>query len=411
MSDTKKIKKELTPAEWQEESEELAEEWAKLEDSLVAIHNEQLVQGVSTVSAYKTLQHQIVKKTIKVIKDTVKAHRTKIDKLTKERVENASDIGVKLVNERFKSKQRVNPETNIENALKRNSGYYNFLVEKHSLAVKRLPSRISAIVGPHKYWTVEQQTEGLYNAISKTLDRELPKMVGVTYQNGRTVSFRTYMEMRIRTDLNNVALDAMTEATNNLGIVFFLCNTWGDSANDHAHYQGKVYVKRDWRSYVPKTRIEEFERFISKNSILTVEEVTQDKPYLCTRPNCRHSLTPITYEQAQNASNTLKELNLKNNGSYDKAKYAALQKKGALERRIRELKLKKDVIERSIKTCKSETEKQKLTAQLHQLNGKIRENQGNIRSLIASNSNLERRYRRENPFKMAYNMAVDKPKK
>ena len=93
--------------------------------------------------------------------------------------------------------------------------------------------------------------------------------------------------------------DTLTENRDqSLPTVFYLCSYHEKPGKDHKEYQGKVYVDRFWRATMkghPELEwlIDPIEAYIRNHSILTVQEVTNCKPYLLTRPYCKHFLIPI----------------------------------------------------------------------------------------------------------------------
>lgn len=88
-------------------------------------------------------------------------------------------------------------------------------------------------------------------------------------------------------------IDSLKYMLNDENNVFFLCSQHADCAKDHEPYQGKLYVSENWESRVKDRKVA---RYIKRHKFLTVEEVTEDYPYLTTRPNCRHQLKPVSIE-------------------------------------------------------------------------------------------------------------------
>lgn len=425
MDEGKEIKI-FTSNDLKEDSSNIADEWAKLEDELVALLQEKLAQGNSgDIDAWLDSQMRLNSKYIKRVVEIVNKHKATINASTKQALENAAIMGFNVVSDDGKSKEIVKSNSSKYEAIakKLNEKSYKLIIDKHVQAAKQLPVRIStsakaSMSSNTGFWSVEKEMEQIYKVMTRTLNRELSSMTGVNYTHNpkgpndkrwtRTVSFKTYIEMKLRTDLNNLAIDTMNEAADQLGIVLYLCSSYGDCAPDHAAYQGRVYIKKNWRSFVPKDVQPKYEEYIKANGTLFFEDVTQNKPWLCTRPNCRHSMTPITFEQALNVSKTLSDLNKKANGAYNPDKYKAMQQQRALERKIRDLKLQKQGLEKQINSCTDGSVKANLIQDLKAINGQIRESQAKIRSLIDTNSNLRRQYDRENPNRPAYNLRLKK---
>jgi hypothetical protein len=85
-----------------------------------------------------------------------------------------------------------------------------------------------------------------------------------------------------------------------LPVVFYLCTYHEKAGKDHKDYQGKIYVDRYWKSSLLQGHghglgwLEEpIRSYIKNHGILTVQDVTNGKPYLITRPYCRHKLIPL----------------------------------------------------------------------------------------------------------------------
>lgn len=83
-----------------------------------------------------------------------------------------------------------------------------------------------------------------------------------------------------------------------LPVIFYLCSYHEKAALDHKDYQGKLYVDRYWRSavlqYSELSWLEApIDAYIKNHKILTMQEVVGDKPYLTTRPYCKHFFIPV----------------------------------------------------------------------------------------------------------------------
>lgn len=81
--------------------------------------------------------------------------------------------------------------------------------------------------------------------------------------------------------------------------VFYLCSVHTGPAADHKEWQGKIYVDRYWKSVMKGARCTDDEvrgvgAYVKNHQILTVQEVVNHKPYLVTRPYCRHYFIPLS---------------------------------------------------------------------------------------------------------------------
>lgn len=77
------------------------------------------------------------------------------------------------------------------------------------------------------------------------------------------------------------------------GDVFFMCSKHYPVAADHKDYQGRLYVHQNWRSLVSGRDYRAVAEYIQKESVVTIQSVMKNPPYLITRPNCRHKLTVV----------------------------------------------------------------------------------------------------------------------
>lgn len=87
--------------------------------------------------------------------------------------------------------------------------------------------------------------------------------------------------------------------------IFYLASQHKDSASDHKPYQGKMYIDEKWRSVIKDIeQIKEIEKYISKNSIKTVQWVMGKPVWFITRPNCRHYFTALSVDEVLSTSKT-----------------------------------------------------------------------------------------------------------
>lgn len=219
--------------------------------------------------------------------------------------------------------------------------------------------------------------------------------IGVVYQDGKHFQFDNYWEMKARTDIQNDIGKNMISTGSSNGVIFYIAAYFGDCAKDHADYQGKIYVDKDWRTNAPKDRIDEIQNYIDSNKIMTVQEVMNAPVYFTTRPNCRHYFQYIDIDSVLGAKD-VKELrderNLNFNGKYRPEKYDALQKQRLNERQIRAVKAD---IQKNENLLHLNPGDKRIQSQIMSGEARVRELQSNQRDLIKKYNNLERRYDRE----------------
>lgn len=222
--------------------------------------------------------------------------------------------------------------------------------------------------------------------------------VGVVYKDGREYKFDSYWEMKTRTDIQQDIGKNMVETGTALGVIFYLAAYFGDCAKDHADYQGKIYVDKDWKSNAPKDRVEEIQNYIDSKGIKTVQEVMDGPAYFTTRPNCRHYFQYIDIDsvlgaKTNNDVNKLREdMNLNYNGKYKPEKYEALQQQRFNERRIR---AKKEEIQKQEQLLALNPGDKTIQTKINNGEALVRKYQSNQRELIKQYDNLERQYARE----------------
>lgn len=237
-------------------------------------------------------------------------------------------------------------------------------------------------------------TDTLYKAIKQYTDN-VDSGYKVTFQNGNNYNFKSYMEMNVRTTLHNEMNDDLAKNARESGIFCWICDTYTDSAPDHADYQGKKYISEDWTSMCKPEDVNRIQDYIDANNILTKEYIENEPVYLTTRPNCRHVLMPITLEQFLDGetNSVIKDVGGHTGKLKDDA-YNNLQQQRYNERMIRKYKARLD----NVKTARDnapEDMKSKFDAEINRNNALVKKWQGTQREHINSHPFLERDYRRE----------------
>ena len=98
---------------------------------------------------------------------------------------------------------------------------------------------------------------------------------------------------------NNMIKNTLRENRNQrLPVIFYLCSYHEKCAEDHKAYQGKIYVDRYWRSSLEQYKdlwwlIEPVEAYVKNHDVMTMQEVIGNKPYITTRPYCKHFFLPV----------------------------------------------------------------------------------------------------------------------
>lgn len=295
-------------------------------------------------------------------------------------------------------------------------------VTEREIIVKKLPESVRADLADAKRWNAEKvallanvavnnknstvrfisqtsRVDELYDAVKRQMPKGIENGVRVTYSDGSSRSWRSYMEMNIRTTLSQEATELQIEAGRDAGIVFYCCDEFADCAHDHADYQGKIYYNAE------SEMSDEIRAFIEEEGLLSMQEVVNGEPYLTSRPNCRHNFHALTVEEVMSGKSASKivEDNGYKFGDYEEKNYRALQQQRLNERMIRKYKLRSETASK----INGETSTRIMSPQREAADRKVREWQKRQRDLIRENKGiLERNYARENAKLMAEDVGV-----
>lgn len=229
--------------------------------------------------------------------------------------------------------------------------------------------------------------ETLYDAVKNQMPKGINNGFKVNYVDGKQFSWKAYMEMNLRTTVHQEMTNHQIKVGAKLNQVFYICNSFGDCAHDHADYQGKIYYNAD------SDIGEKEQEYIDQNNILSMQEVINNEPFLTSRPNCRHEFHAIPTSEVLNMSEDeiLEKEDLKF-GDYKSANYDKLMEQRKNERQIRKWKLRE---ENAKKIAQSSGLKD--VADVKYASQKVKEWQARQRDLISKNKDvLTRQYEREN---------------
>lgn len=261
--------------------------------------------------------------------------------------------------------------------------------------------------------------DSLHVAISDVITKTNDYGV-VTYKNGRNVRWENYMEMKVRTEIQNDIADNMVDTGLKEGIIFYVATYHGDCAPDHAPFQGKIYYTKNWKSVCPKELIDEVGNYISKHNLMTIEDVMGEKGnYFTKRPNCRHYFQFVSIDEVLGVKNTddltklRDEYNLNSKGKYKPEKYQALKEQRYNERKIRNIKGKIEATGKIISSFNGETPSElvlKANSELALLKLKLKDAQKSQRELIKDNPGvLNRNYNKEAYSRMVSDFRIEQP--
>ena len=352
----------------------LGEIFSNSEEKIKALEQEYLEKGLTlTPNAWKSGQNR-----------RLSAFRKRVDKIIREEqnnaikgLKNASNIlgltalQIKSLNKTIKSSYK---------------SLYNVSIKGHRSNIVEIGLKSNV-------------ADDLYNIIADKINSGEP-LGFVRYSNGRNVRWENWMEMKLRTDLQNDISKNMIKDGASAGNIFYITSFYGDCAPDHADFQGKIYVDEDWQSICPKDRIDEVSDYIRSNKIMTVQDVMGEAGnYFTTRPNCRHYFQYISIDEvlgAKDLKEVREKMDLNYNGKYKPEKYEKLTQQRSNERYIRNYKNKIASLEQLKKNLPQGANSERIDKRLANARARLKVVYNNQRDLIKNSGGaLQRNYDRE----------------
>lgn len=359
----------------------LGEEYAQIENTFVIRNNQQLMKYLDDPETWKKNQlmsrSKLKKEMIQVCREQIRVLNEKAEKvylLTYKEIEKdlievtENEIVAKGIPAEVKEQIRKMQKFNAREVL----NLANQSLQTYTKTV-RIIDQLST-------------PETLYDVVKRQVPKGIENGIKVAYKDKKEFSWKAYMEMNARTTIHQEMTQRQIEVGARAGQVFYICDSFADSAPDHAPYQGKIY-------YNEAAEIGEKEqKYIDDNGILSMQSVMDGAPFLTTRPNCRHNFHAIPTDSVlgSSAEKILEDEGFKY-GDYKGSNYEALQKQRYNERQIRKWKLKKENAERI------QRETRLPQPMVRKATTKVRSWQSKQRELIADHKEvLERQYEREN---------------
>lgn len=268
-------------------------------------------------------------------------------------------------------------------------------------AIKKI-SRLDKFRSSANY--VPDIKKSIVEQTKKGIDQGLP----ITYKNGRKVSYKAYMEMAVRTGIQQEIGNTQLEVGANANIVFYVANEFADCADDHRDYQGKVYYDERYRDFNLIDEIKDrIGAYIRSKQLLSIQSVRDGEPFFTTRPNCRHTITPIAIDEVLDGKveDFKDQKNLKE-GSYRKEEYELTKQQRYNERQIRKYKSRVEYYKNLYEKTKDETYLREMQNQKRFL----RAWQKRQKSFIEDHPQLFRDYDRESPKRLMPDLGISKIK-
>ena len=370
----------------------LGEEYARIENTFVIRSNEQLFKYLENPDSWKKRQlasrMQVKRELASAAREQLRVLNEKAEKVfllsykevDKDVIEiTENEIVAKDIPSDVKKKIKTLQDFNAKQVLK---------LANQSLSTYTKTVRIiDSLSTP----------ETLYDVVKRQAPKGVENGIKVTYEDGKNYTWKAYMEMNVRTTIHQEMTQRQMEVGARVGQIFYICDSFADSAPDHAPYQGKIYYNEE------ADITEEAQKYIDDNGILSMQQVVNGEPFLTSRPNCRHNFhaIPTASVLTQSANKILEDEGLKF-GDYKGSNYEALQKQRYNERQIRKWKLKKENLEK----IQRETGIKNQSA-IDMARHKVSQWQKTQRELIDKHDNvLKRQYDRENARIMVDHLGV-----
>lgn len=129
---------------------------------------------------------------------------------------------------------------------------------------------------------------------------------------------------------------------------FFLASSHANPAKDHKDWEGRMYYDEAYRDYCTESEADHVAAIIKQGNLHSAQWVVGEPVYLCTRPNCKHFLIPISLDEASKLP--VKTLLKKHNGYMKDEEPMSYE-----ERVLNRLKAKVDIELELSKVMKSES--------------------------------------------------------
>lgn len=360
----------------------LGEAYAEIENTFLIRNNQQLLKYLDNPTAWKNKQLENRLKYKKILVSSAKKQidliNSKAEKVFLLSYKQIDDEAVKITESEIVAENLPSDVKEQIKAIKEFNAKEILKLANQSLSVYQKQVQIINKVST---------PETLYEAVKNQMPKGINNGIKVNYADGKQFSWKAYMEMNLRTTVHQEMTNHQLKVGAKLNQVFYICNSFGDCAHDHADYQGKIYYNAD------SDISEKEQEYIDQNNILSMQEVINNEPYLTSRPNCRHEFHAIPTSEVLNMSEDeiLEKENLKF-GDYKSANYDKLMEQRKNERQIRKWKLRE---ENAKKIAQSSGLKD--VADVKYASQKVKEWQARQRDLISKNKDvLTRQYEREN---------------
>jgi hypothetical protein len=350
---------------WLKHQEQIGLKIKQLEELLIALTTKELSKDLNLSKADWIARRQLSATRLqKTFEKTVRGAYKDVHKIAEEGIKYSIDESTKelieAVGESAKSKIQDQTQTQLKVGLEHmDEKISNDLNMLYNMAVRDFKSTIPK---------VELDNRGLLEVI-ESYTRDKSDKGYVVYQNGRKVSYKSYIEMSVRTEMQQNALTNLEASSKAAGVEFYIASAHSDCADDHADFQGYYYLADGvvWKEEWNKHKFHPKYKYLSEVKALG----------FLTRPNCRHYVMPVTLDQIEQKKSMHRQLGMPNR-KQNPNHYKNLQKQRYNERMIRKYS--------------SRVNNDKLMLD----NAKTPEQRARIRGKLAKDRALAKKWRSEN---------------
>lgn len=313
----------------------LSDKFAEMENTFIIRNNQQLASYIDDPT--KWVQEQRAKKQAykkELIKDarkqitTIKNQIEKVMLLSYKQIADdtieisETEIKVHKIPQSLRNSIKAMQKDATDNVIKLANA--TFQTYNHTV---RLMSNISP------------QTDLFYNSIKHQMTIGTDKGIKINYTDAqgkvvRQMSWKGYMEMKVRTDLHAEMSNQQLEFGERVGQVFYVTDKFQDCAKDHAEYQDMIF-------YDENVQVDqEVQDYINSHNLMSVQDARANG--LTTRPNCRHEFHAIPTDDVigGKSAGQIQKAEGFTHGTYKAENYDITQEQRYNERMIRKYKLR-----------------------------------------------------------------------
>ena len=214
----------------------LGEAYAEIENTFLIRNNQQLLKYLDNPKEWKNKQLENRLKYKKLLVSSAKKQidliNSKAEKVFLLSYKQIDDESVKITESEIVAENLPSDVKEQIKAIKEFNAKEILKLANQSLSVYQKQVQIINKVST---------PETLYEAVKNQMPKGINNGIKVNYVDSKQFSWKAYMEMNLRTTVHQEMTNHQIKVGAKLNQVFYICNSFGDCAHDHADYQGKIY--------------------------------------------------------------------------------------------------------------------------------------------------------------------------